>query len=227
MEGQQSEVVLFGTWASAYCTRIHLALKLKGIPYEYVEEDLGNKSESLLYYNPVHKKVPVLVHKGKAIAESLVILEYIDECWTNTPRLLPEDPYERAKVRFWVDFYDKKVTAGSLSIFKSKGKEQEKAIEDMVELLRVFEEGMKKDFPGKFPFFNGETLGLVDIVVASVACNYLAVHEVVSEVISPKNNPDFLAWVDALKEHPVVKDTLPPHDKLVADLRERFFSSGY
>ena len=109
----------------------------------------------------------------------------------------------------------------------SKGKEQEKAIEDVVESLRVFEEGMKKDFPGKFPFFNGETLGLLDITVASIACNYKAFHEVVSEVISHKQNPDFLSWVNALKEHPLVKETLPPHDKLVAKLRERLLSQGY
>ena len=109
MEEKQGEVVLFGSWASPFCTRVELALKLKGIPYEYVEEDLTNKSELFLSYNPVHKKVPVLVHNGKAIAESLVILEYIEETWKNSPKLLPEDPYQRAKFRFWANFYDQKV----------------------------------------------------------------------------------------------------------------------
>ena len=106
---KQNEVVLFGTWASAFCKRVELALKIKGIPYEYVEEDLTSKSESLLHYNPVHKKVPVLVHNDKPISESLVILEYIDECWNNAPKLLPEDPYQRAKVRFWANYFDHEV----------------------------------------------------------------------------------------------------------------------
>ena len=115
MEEKKGEVVLFGTWASTFCTRVELALKLKGIPYEYVEEDLTNKSELFLSLNPVHKKVPVLVHNGKSIAESLIILEYIEECWNTTPKLLPEDPYQRAKVRFWANYYDQKVCYLSLS----------------------------------------------------------------------------------------------------------------
>lgn len=109
MAMQNEEVVLFGTRASPFCNRVEVALKLKGIPYDYAEEDLANKSDSLLHYNPVHKKVPVLVHNGKPIAESLVILEYIDDCWNNAPKLLPEDPYQRAKLCFQANFHDQKV----------------------------------------------------------------------------------------------------------------------
>ena len=32
MEEKKGEVVLFKTWANAFCTRVELALKLKGIP---------------------------------------------------------------------------------------------------------------------------------------------------------------------------------------------------
>uniref|UniRef100_A0A803M158 glutathione transferase n=1 Tax=Chenopodium quinoa TaxID=63459 RepID=A0A803M158_CHEQI len=103
--GEERSVQLHGMWASPYALWVKYALEVKGIEFEYKEEDLGNKSELLLQYNPAYKKVPVLVHNGLPIAESIIILEYIDETWADPPHLLPKDPFLRAKYRFWATYF--------------------------------------------------------------------------------------------------------------------------
>ncbi|CAD6340675.1 unnamed protein product [Miscanthus lutarioriparius] len=103
MAGGGDEMKLLSTWFSPFGSRVKLALHLKGLSYEYVEEDLTNKSQLLLESNPVHKKVPVLFHKGKALCESMVIVDYIEEAFADAgrPPLLPSDLYERAIARWW------------------------------------------------------------------------------------------------------------------------------
>lgn len=103
-------VVLLDASESPFCMRVRIALAEKEINYERIDEDLGNKSSLLLEMNPIHKKVPVLIHDGKPIIESLVIVQYIDEVWHHKNPLLPSDPYKRAQARFWADFIDQKVS---------------------------------------------------------------------------------------------------------------------
>ncbi|GKE64693.1 probable glutathione S-transferase, partial [Tanacetum coccineum] len=103
-----NEVKLYALGGSPFVCRVKIALSMKGIKYENIEENMRNKSEDLLKYNPVHKKVPVLVHNGNPISESLVIIEYLDDVWKGVP-ILPQDPYEKAVARFWAKFIDDKV----------------------------------------------------------------------------------------------------------------------
>ncbi|CAN1275546.1 Glutathione S-transferase U8 [Linum perenne] len=160
MEG----VKLLGFWGSPFSNRVELALKLKGVDYEYIEQDLSNKDSLLLKLNPVHKKIPVLVHNGKSIAESLVILEYIDETWPNNYPILPHDPYEKAMARFWAKFIDDKVTYNQLLLnFCSirQKEERRKMMEEVTQQLKALEEQLK----GK-KFFGGERIGIVDIAAS-------------------------------------------------------------
>lgn len=105
----KSDVKLLGAWPSPYVMRARIALNVKSVDYEFLEETLGSKSDLLLKSNPVHKKIPVLIHNDKPICESLIIVHYIDEFWSSGPSILPSDPYDRAVARFWAAYLDEKV----------------------------------------------------------------------------------------------------------------------
>ncbi|XP_030521383.2 glutathione S-transferase U8-like [Rhodamnia argentea] len=206
------ELKLLGAWGSPFSWRVVIALKVKGVQYEYSEEDIfHNKSASLLKYNPVHKKVPVLVHNGKPILESQVILEYIDETWKDNP-ILPRDPYERAMARFRAKFLDEKCVLALWKSCMSLGPEREKACEEAHELLGTLE----GELNGK-KFFGGETIGFVDIVASFVGHWVGALQEAAGvDVLTEDKFPVLCKWAEEFRSCPIVKENLPPRDKMVA-----------
>ena len=106
---QEEQVKVLSLWASIFGMRVLIALEEKGVKYEYQEENLSAKTNLLLHMNPVHKMIPVLIHNGNPVCESLIILEYIDEVWPASNPFMPDTAYSRARARFWADFVDKKV----------------------------------------------------------------------------------------------------------------------
>src|SRR4028119_1674401 len=81
-----------------------MVLHEKGIDFEVYEVDLSNKSEEFLNVSP-YGKVPVLRVNGTSLYESNIVNEYLDEVY-ESPKLMPEDPEERASVRSWMSFAD-------------------------------------------------------------------------------------------------------------------------
>lgn len=105
-----SGVTLLGAFFSPYVHRVQIAFNLKSVEIDYVEESLSSKSNLLLESNPIHKKVPVLFHYDKILCQSLIILQYIDQVWTdNGYSILPSHPSDRAVARFWAAYVDDKV----------------------------------------------------------------------------------------------------------------------
>ncbi|KAE8689754.1 putative glutathione S-transferase [Hibiscus syriacus] len=212
------EVKVFGAWGSPFSRRVELALRLKGVPYEYIEEDIvGNKSALLLQYNPVHKKIPVLLHNGKPIAESLVILEYIDETWKSNP-IFPEDPYDKAMARFWTKFVDDKCIPALWKAAWSAENEREKAVEEAYECLKTLETALD----GK-RFFGGDVIGMVDIAANFVGFWLSIIQEATGvELLSADKFPDLFKWTEEFIGCNIVKENLPPRDKLLALFKARF-----
>ncbi|CAA0373221.1 putative glutathione transferase [Arabidopsis thaliana] len=211
MAEKEESVKLLGFWASPFSRRVEMALKLKGVPYEYLEEDLPNKTPLLLELNPLHKKVPVLVHNDKILLESHLILEYIDQTWKNNP-ILPQDPYEKAMARFWAKFIDDQIlTLGFRSLVKAE-KGREVAIEETRELLTFLE----KEVTGK-DFFGGKTIGFLDMIAGSIIpfCLARLWEGIGIDMIPEEKFPELNRWIKNLEEVEIVRECIPPREKQI------------
>nr|XP_051202438.1 glutathione S-transferase U10-like [Lolium perenne] len=229
---ERKEVKLHGAWGSAHAAMARNALELKGVRYEYAEEDLESKSEALLRLNPVHGgKVPVLVVDGRPLAESLVILEYLDEAWPDrAPRMLPpqDQPRARAAARFWARFFHDKVSPLSHAVlFAAEGEERARLVREMKEQMAVMEAGIRRDVPlgggeEEGPFLHGRQPGLLDVILGSCAPGTRVLSAVVGEeIVEPGVLPRVHASLVAFDELVAGFGTSVPHDRLLARLLER------
>ncbi|XP_056173417.1 probable glutathione S-transferase isoform X2 [Syzygium oleosum] len=204
------EVILLDFWPSLFGMRARIALREKGVEFEWREEDLSNKSFQLLKMNPLHNQIPVLIHNGKPVCESLIMVQYINETWGQS-RLLPSDPYERACARFWADYVDKKSVGRR--VWLSTGEAQEAAKKD-IECLKVFEGEL-----GDKACFGGERFGCVDVSLIPFYSWFYAL-ETFANFGMVEECPKLVAWAKRCMQRESVAKSLPDQYKLYEFLLE-------
>ncbi|XP_010548324.1 PREDICTED: glutathione S-transferase U17-like [Tarenaya hassleriana] len=218
------DVKLLSLWSSPYAMRAMIALGLKSVSYELQEEILASKSELLLRSNPVHKKVPVLIHKNKPVCESLIIVEYIDEVWSSSgPSFLPSDPYDRAVARFWGAYIDEKFFATLREILRAEGEEAKRAaMAKAEEQLALLDKAFAESSNGN-PFFNGGHIGYVDIALGSILA-WVSVIELVfgRTLVDETKTPVLSKWAERFRSDPVVRSAMPETEKLVEYAKKVF-----
>ncbi|KAG8062855.1 hypothetical protein GUJ93_ZPchr0003g16878 [Zizania palustris] len=199
MEGEmkQTGVVLLNSSASPFGNRVRIALARKGVAYEEKQENLPAKSPLLLSSNPVLAQVPVLIVDGKPVCESLAILEFIDEAYAGVgePLLPPaDDPFARARARFWAAYIDAKVPECAVKVWRSPaGAAGSAAVEEgskgLVAVLRTLEAEL-----GGRRYFGGEALGYVDVVLVPFMTPWFLTYERFGGLSVAEECPALAAW---------------------------------
>ena len=76
-------------------------------------------------------------------------------------------------------------------------------------------------------FFGGDNIGLLDVVCNFIAFWLLVIQEVVEvKLLTEGEFPKLSQWGHGFVNHPIVKENLPPRDKLAAFFRGRLESSN-
>ncbi|KAK4236026.1 glutathione S-transferase [Achaetomium macrosporum] len=184
---------LYGGWFCPFVQRAWIVLEEKRLEYQHIEINPYKKEGELLALNP-RGLVPTLsiefaAGKRKALYESTVICEYLDEAFADEerhgPRLLPSSSapegkveeatvFERARCRLWINHIVTKIVPGFYRLLQHTPRKEysiEEARAEFLKGLRDFAQQML-DSSGKTrgaeegPWFLGARFSLVDVMLA-------------------------------------------------------------
>ncbi len=178
-----------------FVQRAVITLLEKDVPHEVEYIDLNNPP-AWFYDISTLEKVPVLLVDNEPLFESMPICEYLDEITPGS--LYPEDPFQRAKNRAWIEFGNELLGA-TYTYFSTTDeisyKQNLMTIKDRLETLNeVFTGG---------PYFNGERFSLVDAVYGPIFRNMQCLEGMQNQDLF-EDAPDVAQWRDAVLQRPSV-----------------------
>jgi glutathione S-transferase len=184
------------------CPFVHRAaimLREKGVPFDRRNVDLKNKPDWFLAISP-RGKVPVLVADGVALFESAAICEFLDE--TQPPRLVPADPFERARQRAWVEVANDLLAAQFKAFAAAEEAAAEKARAEVDALLDRFEAAINAGVISETGF------GLIHVAVAPALHRFVVVADRLGVDLFA-HTPKLAALSRSLVNRPSVAETVP------------------
>jgi glutathione S-transferase len=173
-----------------YCARARIVLAEKSISYDTVPVDLDDRPRWIYDLNPTGR-VPVLDDDGVVLAESRVLMEYLEER-NPEPRLLPADPQGRARIRLLLERFD--ATIGDAYYALRRERSSPHALHDLESALDRLEEVLAGQ-----PYLSGEEYGLADpgyvpwLLRAESALG-----------VDVRVWPGLAAWLSRLEERPAI-----------------------
>jgi glutathione S-transferase len=180
-------LVLYDAPRCPYAARARIVLAEKGVEVDVVEIDLSDRPAWLYEKNPAGR-VPVLEEDDRPLAESAVIMEFLEERYPE-PALLPSDPADRAAVRLIV-FRANELT----DPYYALRREEEGAAERLDAALGRFDALL-----GGQPCLSGTEYGLADIALVPW---FLRARDMLG--VSLDGFPALVDWLARLEQRPAI-----------------------
>ncbi len=199
-------IKLYDFASSPNCQRVIVVLEEKKLPYEKIPIDLKKmeqKKPDFLKLNP-YGKVPVIIDGATVLYESLIINEYLEEKYPETP-LLPKDPGKRAKARILLDYGMNHLDGPYQKIRKEMMKDEKERDQQLIESARQELKHLLGRFErelGDQPYLAGE-FSLVDAALIPRFVRLVGMG-----VLPDPALPKVGAWLERMKQRPSVQKIL-------------------
>ncbi|WP_300551076.1 glutathione S-transferase family protein [Roseovarius sp.] len=183
-----------------YAQRAAIALAEKGVPFRRTDIDLSKKPGWFLEISPLGKTPVLVVGDGRAIFESAVILEYIEE--TLPCPMHPADPFERAMHRGWME-YGSAILNDIAGLYSAKDVD---AYDGKLSALRAKFERLET-LIGEGPWFSGDAFSHVDTVFGPIF-RYFDTFEKIGDIKTLKGLSKVQEWRSHLSERQSVRSAV-------------------
>lgn len=198
---------LIGTLTSPYARKARVVLAEKKIEYDLVIESPSAPDSSVAKYNPL-ARIPVLVlDDDKAIFDSPVIVEYLDNLSPNN-KLFPQPSRERLEVKRWEALADGLLDAAvaiRLELQRPEAQRSEKWMQSQREVIDRALEVAARELD-EHPWCMGTPFSFADVALGC-ALGYLDFR--FPEIDWRDRHPNLARLYDKLMQRPSFADTVP------------------
>ncbi len=207
---------LYSMAVCPFAQRARIALRLKGVEFGLTQLEIrGPLPDWFLQLNP-QGQVPVLLHEGRPLNESSVIVEYLEDILPS-PRIFPADPYQRALARILIDYCNQQFVPKMYRLLMNQERDKDGELtQQALETWRWVNDFLVRHNPEGTWFSDEDGFGAADLSYAPFFMRYcLNSYYRYFEVPRDGHYDRVLRWRDALLAHPLVVETGMPEEHFI------------
>jgi len=213
-----------------YAQRTHIVLNELGLPFDTTEVTGMPKPDWYLKINP-RGKVPALrvpAADYAVICESAICNEFLCDYVTQVRqenKLMPADPFVRAKIRLMNDHCDNVFAKTQFTYLMNKDESKEEELcGEMESALTSYEDALSES---KGPYLLGSDFTLADVHVVPFLQRLVITLKHWKDYELPKEKfPKLLAWLESCLGRESVKESSMSKEKTI-EVYERFVGADY
>jgi len=199
---KQPKYHIIGHQICPYVQRVVILMTEKQIPFKRTDIELHNKPKWLEDVSPTGKVPVLVVNDSRAIFESGVICEYLDE--VSGGSLHPIDSLGKANHRAWIEFGTDILNLVAKIIYRDKSDVcVNTSLTEITQKLKMVESELSNGV-----YFSESGFHIIDGVYATLF-RYFEVFERLTQVDLYTNLPKIRQWSQALLKRESVQHAVP------------------